>query len=254
MARSSAITREPLRQALLLPPGFSAIALREGGDAFAHAVAHAGALGAASIVWVRRFDLIEFAVVLEPEAPLATARLSHYLAMTALADALAVHAPPERPLHFGWPDALVMDHGLVGGGRTAWPADCTEDQTPDWIVFGAMLRGTAMAEIDGLRRLAAPGAGVALDEIGFTDLTSEAVIEGFCRHLMLGVELWTAKGARAIARQWLERIRPETGIRHGLSPEGDLIATGQAGETRKLLIEALREPSWFDPTRGEPKL
>ena len=47
------------------------VTLREVGDAFAHAKANAAALGAGTLVFVGRFDLAEFAVVLEPDEPLA---------------------------------------------------------------------------------------------------------------------------------------------------------------------------------------
>ena len=62
--------------ALDLPPGFRTVFLREVGDAFAHAKAHAPELGAGTLVFVGRFDLAEFAVVLEPDEPLATAPAS----------------------------------------------------------------------------------------------------------------------------------------------------------------------------------
>ncbi len=181
----------------MLPPGFTLTALRESGDAFAHACRHAGELGAASLVFVRRFDLLEFAVVLEPDAPLATARLVHYLGMNALADMMAVHCPPERALHFGWPDAVLLDHGLLGGGRTAWPESCREDETPDWIVFGGMLRLASSLDFEtGLRR-AGFGAGVAMDEVGFDEeVTSADMVESFCRHLMLGVERVGREGSQ----------------------------------------------------------
>src|SRR5688572_29835550 len=83
----------PYTPKLDLPPAFREMALREAGDAFAHAKAIAGEQGAGTLVWVRRFDLVEFAVVLEPEEPLAAARRAHYAGMCALFDALAVHAP-----------------------------------------------------------------------------------------------------------------------------------------------------------------
>ena len=57
-----------------LPPPFRLVVLREVGDAFAHACAHAAELGAGTLVFVSRFDAAEFAVVLEPEEPLASAR------------------------------------------------------------------------------------------------------------------------------------------------------------------------------------
>ena len=128
-----------LLRSLDLPPPFRLVALREASDAFAHARSHAADLGAGALVFVGRYDLAEFAVVLEPEEKLATARLAFYAAMAALAEALAAAAPPEKPISIAWPDAVVVDHGLVGGGRLAWPTGCDEDAVPDWLVFAAML-------------------------------------------------------------------------------------------------------------------
>ena len=72
--------------------------MREVGDAFAHARANAAELGAGTLVYVGRFDLAEFAVVLEPDEPLRTARRAFYAGMAALTDALVAHAPPEKPI------------------------------------------------------------------------------------------------------------------------------------------------------------
>ncbi len=115
----------PFSPGLDLPPPFHAVTLREVGDAFAHAIKIAADAGAGTLVHVGRFDLAEFAVVLEPEEPLRTARRAVYAGLTALADALAVHAPPEKPIAFDWPDAVRVDGGLVGGG-----AACRGRQTP----------------------------------------------------------------------------------------------------------------------------
>ena len=57
-------------QTLDLPPGYTLVALRELGDAFAHGCEIAAEAGAGTLVWVRRYDLVEFAVVLEPDEPL----------------------------------------------------------------------------------------------------------------------------------------------------------------------------------------
>ena len=104
----------PFATALDLPPGFRLVTLREVGDAFAHAKANAAELGAGTLVFVGRFDLAEFAVVLEPDEPLRTARRAFYAGMAALTDALIAHAPPEKPIACVWPDAITS--------ITAWSA------------------------------------------------------------------------------------------------------------------------------------
>jgi len=71
----------------------------------------------------------------------------------ALGDALAVHAPPEKPITFDWPDAIHVDGGLVGGGDSPGPPDADEHEPPAWLVFGATIRTVAMNENEaGLRR------------------------------------------------------------------------------------------------------
>src|SRR6476620_6242285 len=128
----------PFATALDLPPAFRLVTLREVGDAFAHATANAAKLGAGTLVYVGRFDLAEFAVVLEPDEPLRTARRALYAGMAALADALAALAPPEKPIACVWPDAITVDRGLVGGGQLAW-APGPESEPPQWLVFGGMI-------------------------------------------------------------------------------------------------------------------
>lgn len=239
-----------LRRVPVMPPGFTLVTLREVGDAFAHAQSIAAEEGAGTFVWVRRFDLVEFAVVLEPDAPLSAARLAHYLCMSALADTLAAHCPPERAVAFHWPGALIYDGGLIGGGRLAWPDANPEGQVPDWIVFGGMLRASAALGFEAAER----GDGVALDEEGFGDIDSVDLIESFARHLMRGVHEWTTRGPKAVVKRYLERLEKRDGIRHGIASDGDLLSHGEMAEEKLSLVDALARADWYDATRGEPKL
>src|SRR5262249_57008807 len=118
---------------LAFPPPFSAVRLREVGDAFAHAISIAADHGAGTLVYVGRFDLAEFAVVVEPEEPLFKARRVFYAGMAALADALAAHAQPETSIIIDWPDSLVVNQGLVGGGRLAWPRGVGGGEVQHWL-------------------------------------------------------------------------------------------------------------------------
>ncbi len=245
----------PLRRAapggLDLPPPFRAIALREVGDAFAHAVAVAEREGAGTLVHVGRFDLAEFAVVLEPDEPLRTARRAIYAGMAALADTLAAHAPPEKPIAIAWPDTLLVDGGLVGGGRLTWPADAKENEPPSWLVFAGMIRTVAIGENEpGLNPLAA-----ALADEGFVDLGSGRLVESFARHLMVAIDAWQQDGFAEIARSYLSRLVPEKGARRDIAENGDLLVrrAGQAAAERRPLAAALARPSWLDPATGGPR-
>ena len=238
-------------QTLDLPPPFRLVMLREVGDAMAHAIKVAGEEGAGTLVHVGRFDLSEFAVVLEPDEPLRTARRALYAGAAALADALAVHAPPEKPIEFVWPDAVHVDGGLVGGVRLAWPKDASEDAPPPWLVFGAMIRTVAMgANEPGLRPLSS-----ALEDEGFDDLMSGRLVESFARHLMTAIDAWQDKGFGEVAKSYLLRLTPEKGARRSIAENGDLLVNwvASAKTDRHALIEALRTPSWLDPATGGPR-
>jgi hypothetical protein len=237
--------------ALDLPPPFQLVSLREVGDAFAHAQAIASERGAGTLVHVGRFDLSEFAVVLEPDEPLASARRAFYAGMVGLRDALVAHAPPERPIAIVWPDAIHVDGGLVGGGRLAWPPDTAEAAVPDWLVFGATIRLVSLGKEEaGLQPIA-----TALAEEGFGDLASGRLVQSFARHLMLALDAWRTGEFATVMRQYIESLQMEKGATPSLSAEGDLLVRwrGQAQPDRRALAPALAVPSWLDPTSGGPR-
>jgi biotin-(acetyl-CoA carboxylase) ligase len=239
-------------RALDLPPPYSLVVLRESGDAFAHACAIAGKRGAGTLVWVRRYDLAEFAVVLEPEQSLAQARLAIYAGMNALAGALATYAPPSRPIAFDWPDAIRVDRVLVGGGRLGWPERTRDDEPPAWLVFSAMIRTAVVRGREaGLRPLLG-----GLDELGFGSVDAGEIIASFSRHLMAAFHEWSEAGFASLAKQWLDRVPPGgKGIR--IADNGDLLLSGISGKEavgRKSLAEALESPTWLDPETGMPWL
>jgi biotin/lipoate A/B protein ligase family protein len=241
-------TRTPA-PAMSLPPPFTLVTLREVGDAFAHAVDIAAEQGAGTLVYVGRFDLAEFAVVLEPEEPLRIARRAFYAGMAALSDALLAYAPPEKAVTIDWPDAIRVDGGLVGGGRLAWPHGASEHEPPAWLVFSAMIRTVSMSDSEpGLHPLSA-----ALAEEGFDDFNSDQLVESFARHLMLHVDAWKTNGFGAVSREYVQRLSVDTGVRRNLDENGDLLVrrVGKADVERRKLLPALATPSWFDPdTRG----
>ena len=221
------------QQALDLPPAFRLATLREHGDAFLRAQAIADELGAGTIVWTRRFDLAEFAVILEPEEPLRSARRAFELGMAALAAAIASHCPPALPLAIDWPGTIRFDGAIIGGGRLAWPPASSEDVRPRWLVFGAMLRLHAMKEVDpGLHTL-----GASLFDVGFEDADAGVLIESFARRLLALSDQWAQDGPASVAShfaRWLSAPPPES----------------DAAALREALVA---EPAWRDPETGEPE-
>jgi len=239
----------PLASELTLPPPFSAVRLREVGDAFAHAVSIAAERGAGTLVYVGRFDLAEFAVVLEPDEPLRTARRTFYAGMAALADALIAQAQPNTSVIINWPDSLLINQGLVGGGRLAWPHGAAEDQAPPWLVFGGMIRTVSMT---GLESGLSPFV-TALEEEGFSDGMSVHLVGSFARNFMHVTDAWQENGFAAVAKSYLQRLPREPGVRRDIDENGDLLIrkTGKVEVAKQKLLPRLDQPAWFDAkTRG----
>ncbi|SRR5579885_61029 len=233
---------------LQLPPPYRLLPLREASRAFDYAKAVAAKEGAGTLIWVGRFDLVEFALVLEPDEPLAGARRAIYAGMNALADTLAVHAAPSTPISIEWPDALFVSGGLLGGGRLAWPKNAAENERPDWIVFGATLRAAMNLMDPGIK----PHL-TGLEEEGFAELGPGRVVETFARHFMVTIDAWQEEGFTPIAENYLRRLPAEAGVERTIDGVGDLLTRkkGSTAITKKKLIHALARPSWMDPESGE---
>jgi hypothetical protein len=244
--------RAPFEQVLDLPPPFTLVTLRERANAFTHAVEIAPQCGAGTLVYVGRFDLAEFAVVLEPEEPLSTARKAFYAGMVALSDALLAYAPPQKLVTVDWPDTIRIDGGLLGGGQLGWPQGAPEAEPPQWLVFGAMIRTVSVTgDEPGVHPLA-----TALEEEGFDDVGAANVTETFARHLMAAIHGWQSDGFDSVAREYIDRLPRLAGTSYQIADNGDLLVrrAGRTDVERRALLPALGAPSWFDPGTGGPRL
>ena len=244
------VTQADFASELALPPPYQAVRLREFGDAFAHAATLAPQRGAGTLVYVGRFDVAEFAVVLEPAEALVRARRVFYAGMGALADAIAAAAPPETAIHIKWPDALYVNWGLVGGGRLAWPNGIGEANVPAWLVFGATIRTAWTKGID-------PGLTpelTALDEEGFAEVTSKQIVESFARNFMQALDVWQESGFATAVKPYLERLAHERQQSCAIDENGDLIVQLESGGTneRQVLLPKLKAPAWLDLAYKEP--
>lgn len=245
----SQVTAVPTAGALELPPAFEAIALSgPAADAFGHARRIAAEAGAGTLVWADGEELLELAVVLEPDEPLRGARRAFLVGMEALAVAVGHAAPPEKPLTFDWPDAIRFDRARIGGGRLAWPSGCGEDERPDWLVFG----GTLIASKTWAGDPGLTPDTTSLAEEGFDRADHPRLVEAFARHLLWAFDRWAAYGIDAVAADYLTRLRLDPGARPALSEAGDLVAGAEAN--RLPLLPALMAPTWLDPATGSPRL
>lgn len=239
------------------PPLITPYRLRERQDAFQQATLGAGGSGddyrgAGSLFYVGSFELIEFAVVLEPVEPLRLARKIFYAGMNGLAEAMAVLSPPEKAIHFGFPGSMYFDGALIGGGRLGVPPGCDEHETPAWLVFGAMVRAGGMRDL---------GIGLGpeittLDDEGFEAWNPPEFAASFARNFLVEIDSWFERGMASIASRYLARLEKKSGeTRRGIDENGDLLLheEGRVGARRVSLVDGLARADWFDPLLNEPR-
>lgn len=222
-----------------LPPPFELVTLRERGDAFAQAIALAPTRGAGTLVRTGRFDTLEFALILEPDEPLAQARVAFPFCMGALASALALHVPPQRPLSIRWPDAFLLDTVIHGGGRMAWPQGCGEDERPDWLAFGARV---ALEKAGG----ADIPLAMSLAEAGLDEIDPGLLLADFCAHLLSAFDLRAHEGLQAAGAIYLSTLDVgKAGLDRRLTETGDVILARPGGDDRLSLTDALDPSRWL---------
>ena len=233
-----------------LPPAYRLAVRNEPGTAFDHACRLAPHAGAGTLVWVPRPDLLELAVVLEPDEVLRRARRAFFAGMVATADAIAAACAPEKPIGFDWPDAIRFDGARLGGGRLGWPEQCGEADVPDWLVFSIML----IASKQGTGEPGLTPDSTALDEEGCSAGGLVELTGQFARCLMRSFDTWYHEGFDPIGNRYLAGLNL-TG-HPVLEENGDLILrhAASAPPERMELLEALRVPSWLDENTGRPYL
>jgi biotin-(acetyl-CoA carboxylase) ligase len=178
----------------------------------AHAIALAPVRGAGTLCWVGSAARAEAAVVLEPDLPLAQARLALLAGANALADALAADGPPEIPVQFRWPATLLVNGAACGTLRLAVPRGAKADAVPAWLALGMEVRLQS-------RWSAAPGAEAdrtALADEGWDKPDAAELIGAWARHLLAGLDDWQVRGPAKLIAHYLARCA-EPGAR-GIDP------------------------------------
>ncbi len=165
-------------------------------------LASIGEMGAADVLWARRMDRAELAIVLEPEVTQTTARQIQPLAMVAAADCLGALTPPQVAATFCWPGTLLVNGGEIGSVGLAF-ADAAPDAVPDWLVLGVMIRVSHAADSGE------PGEQpdiTALTDEGVPHLTRTDVLQSYAAHFMTWLDIWQDDGFRPVHEAWMFRV------------------------------------------------
>ena len=165
------------------------------------------------------------------------------------------------------PVEALVNTVIVYQGPGSWKREAHWDE----YVVTIANRGDAPLVIDSFSLTGLSGREVApgtipwalekqsrtLEQEGFDDLGSGRLVESFARHFMVVVDAWQEQGFGSIAKNYLARLAPESGVRRDIAENGDLlvrrVAARESEAERRSLLRALAEPSWLDPATGGPR-
>ena len=200
------------------PPLMSGLAVSGAMEAFDVACAKAiGGCDAGLVVYNLGADVMQAALVLAPEVPLAQAMTMLPLCAVGFQNALGALAPPEVAVHLGWDGALYLNGARCGGLRVA--ASHTDPKAlAEWLVIGLTLPLWPPSEDTG----ATPDA-TALYAEGCADVDATQLIESWARHTLNWINRWEDEGPRALHAEW-------RGLAHGMGE-----AAAQGGRTGSFL-------------------
>jgi biotin-(acetyl-CoA carboxylase) ligase len=213
------LTDQSLRAMALpsLPPAFQLVAIDREVGAFERAVRAAPrGLEDGTVYWADRTDLLDMAVLLEPEAPAAVTLEAVHVLTVAACEALAQLLPPVVPVACAWPGDLILDGARVGGVRAALAPVADTAALPPWLVLGLCLQLDPLGD--------APGAlpdRTSLADQGAGDVTPVALLEAVTRYLLLWTGRWLEDGPAGVHAAWNRRC-------FRLGEAGELTLDGEA--------------------------
>src|SRR4029077_15328126 len=81
-----------------------------------------------------------------------------------------------------------------------------------------------------------PPSTTLADE-SFDDVSSERLVEGLARHLMVAIDRWQEAWFAPIVMKYIAKLKRESGVHRDISENGDLYVrrSGELVERRKLM-------------------
>ncbi len=184
-----------------LPPVYHLVALDPEVGAFERAVRAAPrGVDDGTLYWTERTDRLDLAIVVEPEAPVATALQALFVLTVATGSALDALLPPVLPVAFAWPGDLILAGAKLGQVRAAMAPVVDPADVPPWLVLGLSLSVGPLGDGPGLL----PNR-TSLHDAGSAHVTVVPLVEAVSRHLLYWTSRWQKEGLAPVRASWNPR-------------------------------------------------
>lgn len=197
------------------PPLFTGHELKPGQSPVRKAASGAakGKYGAGDLLWLRDHQVLDYAVVLEPDVGREKALDMVFTQMVALGDAIGAIAPPEVAITYRWPNKVLANGAEIGAVHAVLSDKNDEQGYPAFLIVATRIAVKPTAEdIDPGHD---PNRTTLWDE-GCGSLDAIEVLDSVARHFMSWLHTWQEDGFQPVLTQLDGRMVPG----HALSFNG----------------------------------
>ena len=195
-----------------LPPLLRAVAVPDGQDLLAKAVALAASSEVGTVFYSENTQRMEIAVRLAPEVRKTQAGQMLFAMMIGLGDSIGALAPPEVAVTYQLPGYVMLNRGRAGLVRLVIDPAAGNDDVPDWMIASAIVR-LAASERDHEKWSESAGVEqTTMKEEGGGFISRTRLIESSCRHFLVWVNRWQDDGFRPLYDNWMQRLEASAPI------------------------------------------
>ena len=195
-----------------LPPLLRAVAVPDGQDLLAKAVALAASSEVGTVFYSENTQRMEIAVRLAPEVRTRQAGQMLFAMMIGLGDSIGALAPPEVAVTYQLPGYVMLNRGRAGLVRLVIDPAAGNNDVPDWMIASAVVR-LAASERDHKKWSESLGVEqTTMKEEGGGFISRTRLIESSCRHFLVWVNRWQDDGFRPLHDSWTQRLEASAPI------------------------------------------
>ena len=190
-----------------LPPLLTAMAVPEGQDVAAKALAAVATAEVGTVLYSEAADVVDLAIILGPEVPLRRAGQMLYALMIGAGDAIGALAPPEVVVSYQLPGYILLNRGRAGRIWVAADPAAGREDVPGWMVAGLTLDLSVRTGSEDVWRDDGGLEYTSLAEEGGGFISRTRLVESVCRHFMAWVNRWEDNGFRPLHDLWVQRLQ-----------------------------------------------
>ncbi len=186
-----------------LPPLLKAEKVSKEVNVFKKAISSIEKSDTGTVFYSERSDIVDIAILLNPEINKNKCNQIIYVMMVAAGDAIGALAPPEVLVSYSFPGYIYLNRGEAGVINYAIDNQKNDDQIPEWLILGLKLK---LKQSENIEQDHPDPSVTSLETEGAGFISRTRMIESVCRHFLAWLNQWEEEGFAPVVKMWNQRI------------------------------------------------